>query len=116
AAPEGIPQQGTVISDAMEMSAKVFDSGEKRFKTIVLISDGEDHDENAKRTATDLSEQGVMINTVGIGSEDGSPIPDPLTGENKKDAGGNTIISKLNVEVLQAIAAKTNGVYVRLQN
>jgi len=116
AAPEAIPQQGTVISDAMEMSAKVFDSREKRFKTIVLISDGEDHDENAKSTAADLSEQGVMINTVGIGSENGSPIPDPLTGSNKTDAGGNTIISKLNEEVLRSIASKTNGIYIRLQN
>jgi len=116
AAPEAIPQQGTVISDAMEMSAKVFDSREKRFKAIVLISDGEDHDENVKSTAGDLAEKGVMINTVGIGSAEGSPIPDPLTGENKKDAGGNIVISKLNEEILQSIASKTNGIYVHLQN
>jgi Ca-activated chloride channel family protein len=116
AGPDAIPQQGTVISDAMEMSAKVFDSKEKRFKTIVLISDGEDHDQNADRTAAGLAEQGVMINTIGIGSAEGSTIPDPLTGDNKKDAAGNTIISKLNEQVLETIARKTNGVYIHLQN
>jgi Ca-activated chloride channel homolog len=113
--PDAIPQQGTVISEALQMSAKVFNSAERRFKTIVLISDGEDHDEAAKRTASALSEQGIMINTVGIGSVEGSTIPDPITGDFKKDASGNTVVSKLNESILQEIARETNGIYLRLQ-
>ena len=116
AGPDAIPQQGTVISDALEMSARVFDSKEKRFKTIILISDGEDHDENATKKASELAEQGVMINTVGIGSPEGAVLIDPATGETKKDASGATVVSKLNEEILRSIAEKTNGIYIRLQS
>ncbi len=116
ASPDAVPQQGTVISDALEMSGRVFNAAEKRFKTIILISDGEDHEESASRTAASLASQGVMINTIGIGSPEGSMIPDPLTGENKKDASGNLVITKLNEGSLQDIAKKTNGIYIRLQS
>ena len=115
AGPDAVPQQGTVISDALQISSRVFNSTEKRFKTIILISDGEDHDENAIRTASDLSDQGVMINVVGVGSAEGSVIPDPSTGLNKVDASGNTVISKLNEETLRSLAEKTNGIYINLQ-
>ncbi|MGQ0738131.1 MAG: VWA domain-containing protein [Bacteroidota bacterium] len=115
ASPDAVPQQGTVISDALEMSARAFSTTDKRFKTIVLISDGEDHDYDAEKKAKDLSDQGIMINTVGVGSPEGSAIPDPATGENKKDASGNTIISRLNDAVLKSVAEKTNGRYINLQ-
>ncbi len=115
AGPDAVPQQGTVISDALQISSRVFNSAEKRFKTIILISDGEDHDENALRTAGELSDQGVMINVVGVGSAEGSVIPDPVTGVNKVDASGNTVISKLNEGTLRSVAEKTNGVYISLQ-
>jgi len=116
ATPDAVPQQGTVISDALKMSAGVFNSAEKRFKTVVLISDGEDHDADAISTAKDLAAQGVMINAIGIGSPEGSSIVDPATGQNKRDEAGNTIISKLNEEGLKEIAQYTNGIYIRLQN
>ena len=96
------------------MSARVFNPAEKKFKSILLISDGEDHDPDAVQKAAELAEQGIMINTVGIGSVEGSTIPDPSTGEPKKDAAGNTVISKLNEEELKNISIKTNGTYVRL--
>ncbi len=116
ASPEAIPQQGTVISDALNMSSKVFNSTDRKFKSVVLISDGEDHDADAVTTANELAAQGVMINTVGIGSADGATITDPLTGENKRDNAGNVVISKLNEDVLKEIAGKTNGVYVKLES
>lgn len=116
ASPDALPQQGTVISDALMMSASAFNPSDKKFKTILLISDGEDHDEDAVATAKNLSEQGVMINTIGIGSPGGATIPDPATGDVKKDAAGNTIISKLNEEVLKEIAKATNGEYLRLES
>lgn len=115
ARPDVIPQQGTVISEALKMSANAFNTAERRFKSVVLISDGEDHDAEAIKTAKDLSEQGMMINTVGIGSPEGGNIIDPSTGENKKDATGNPVVTKLNEEELKSIAESTNGVYIRLE-
>jgi Ca-activated chloride channel family protein len=115
AGPDAVPQQGTVISDALKMSARAFNNAEQRFKSVILISDGEDHDENAIQTSKELAAQGVLINTVGVGSPEGATITDPATGENKKDETGNTVISKLNEETLKKIAENTNGIYVRLQ-
>lgn len=111
ATPESIPTQGTVIGDALKMCYASFDSKEKKYKAVVLISDGEDHDEGAIKIASDMADQGVVINSVGIGSKEGAPIIDETTGDYKKDAEGNTVISKLNEEELQSIAKKTNGIY-----
>jgi Ca-activated chloride channel family protein len=116
AGPNTIPAQGTVISDALKMSANAFSNTEKRYKAVVLISDGEDHDQAAMETATELSQQGVMINTIGIGSPEGATITDPVTGQLKTDETGNTVISKLNEDELKQIATATNGVYVRLES
>jgi Ca-activated chloride channel family protein len=110
-----VPQQGTVIGEALEMSANAFDPREARFKTIILISDGEDHDEEAASVAAELADQGIMINTIGIGSPQGSTIPDPLTGGLKKDETGTPVISVLNEAVLIELAKETNGTYVRLE-
>ncbi len=113
---DAVPQQGTVISDALNMSARVFNNTEKRFKAVVLISDGEDHDNDAISTAKELASQGVMINTIGIGSTEGSTLIDPTTGEVKKDIDGKTVISKLNEDELKQIAERTNGIYIHLQS
>jgi len=114
--PAAIPQQGTVISDALKRSAAVFSANDNKYKTVILISDGEDHDADATSTAKDLAEQGVMINTVGSGSVEGSTIIDPSTGEIKKDESGRPVISKLNEEILAEIAEGTNGVYTKLES
>ncbi|MEJ0102603.1 MAG: VWA domain-containing protein [Bacteroidota bacterium] len=116
ASPDAIANQGTVIADALQMSANAFNAKERRFKSVILISDGEDHDENALVKADELAEQGVMINTVGVGSVEGSKIVDPTTGENKKDAMGNEVITKLNDTELKQIAEKTNGSYVHMES
>ncbi len=116
AGPESVAQQGTVISDALNMSMNAFNVKERRFKSIVLISDGEEHDAQAVATAEELASQGVMINTVGAGTPEGSTLIDPATGQNKVDEAGNTVVSKLNEETLKQIAESTNGVYVRLQS
>lgn len=116
AGPDAVAEQGTVISEALRRTATVFNGNERRFKSVILISDGEDHDPEAVKTATGLAEQGMMISTVGIGSPEGSYITDPATGENKKDETGSQVISKLNEEELQAIASATSGTYVRLDD
>ncbi len=115
AAPESVPQQGTVISDALKMSAGAFPSGGTSYKAVVLISDGEDHDEQALQTAQDLTRGGVMINTIGVGSPEGILLTDLQTGAPKKDINGTPVISRLNETELQQLASATHGVYTRLQ-
>ncbi|HEY4109795.1 VWA domain-containing protein [Puia sp.] len=116
ASPDAVPTQGTVIGEALQMANTAFNSKERKYKSIVLISDGEDHDPEAMKVAQGLAKNGVMINAVGIGSPDGSPIVDPATNELKKDEQGNTVISKLNETELQQLANTTNGEYIRLDN
>ena len=116
ATPETVPTQGTVIGDALKMSYASFNTKEKKYKSVILISDGEDHDENALKVAEEMAQQGVVINTVGIGSPEGAPIMDATTNELKKDNEGNTVITKLNEQVLKDIAAKGNGSYQLFTN
>jgi Ca-activated chloride channel homolog len=116
ASPDVVPTQGTVIADALRMANAAFNSKERKYKSIVLVSDGEDHDPDAAKVAKQLAEDGVLINTVGIGSPEGSPIEDPVTGELKKDQDGHTVMSKLNEPELQQLATETNGTYMRLDN
>ena len=116
ASTEVVPTQGTVISDALKMCYTSFNSKEKKYKAVVLISDGEDHDEGALKIAEQMAQDGIIINTVGIGSPQGSNIIDELTGEVKKDNNGNTVITKLNEEELKKIAEKGNGNYQLFAN
>lgn len=116
ASPDAITAQGTVFSEALKMSENAFDPNERRFKSVVLISDGEDHDLETLKTAGDLAKRGVMICTVGIGSPEGSQIPDSATGDFKRDARGNIVISKLNEDELRQIAQKSNGVYIHFES
>lgn len=116
AGPAIVPTQGTVIGEALRMASTSFNSKERKFKSIILISDGEDHDEQAVPIAKSLTENGVMVNTVGIGSPEGAVIVDPETGTTKKDMNGNTVITRLNETLLQEIAKASNGIYVKLED
>ena len=111
ASPDDVPTQGTVISQALKMSYAAFNPKEKTYKAIVLISDGEDHDDKAIKIAKQLGQEGIMVNTVGIGSPQGSPIFDPETNADKTDNKGNVVITKLNEEELSNIAKNGNGLY-----
>jgi Ca-activated chloride channel homolog len=114
--PDDIPTQGTVIGEALSLSAESFPKESKRYKIIVLITDGEDHDENAAEQALRLKEQGILLLTIGLGTEEGSTITDPLTNDFKKDKMGQTVISKLNEELLKKMALANGGMYGNLQN
>ncbi len=111
-----VPVQGTDISDALQVSDKAMDTKEKKYKAIVLISDGEDHEKNAESTAKKLSDDGVIIYTVGIGTAAGAPIPDPVTNTFKTDENGETVITKLDAASLESIARAANGQYIQLEN
>ena len=114
--PASIPTQGTVLGEAIKMARESFNTQDTKYKSIILISDGEDHDENANKEVKKAVDEGIMINTVGIGSVNGSPIWDEELQENKKDAEGNEIISKLNEAELQTIASNGEGIYAQLNN
>lgn len=116
ASPDMVPAQGTAIGDALQMANTAFNSKERKFKSIVLISDGEDHDEDAIQVTQQLAQAGVMVNAVGIGSIDGTVLIDPETGASKKDLQGNAVITKLNETLLQQIAQNSNGSYVKLED
>jgi Ca-activated chloride channel family protein len=116
AGPDAVQTQGTVFAEALNMANSSFNRNEHKYKAVVLISDGEDHDPDALKIAKQLADEGVMVNTVGIGSPEGSIIIDPETHETKKDEKGNTVISKLNEAELTGIADATNGMYIHLEN
>ena len=116
AGPQVVPTQGTMISEALKLCASAFNSKERKYKAIVLITDGEDHDPASLEVAKQLTANGVVISTVGIGSPLGTPIPDPATGQFTKDELGNTILSKLNEQELKELAAITKGVYANTED
>jgi len=111
-----VPTQGTVIADALKMCYSAFNPKEKKYKAVVLISDGEDHDEGALKAASEMAENGIIINTVGIGSPQGATFMDDLTNQPKKDNAGNIVISKLNEEELKKIASEGKGSYQLFSN
>lgn len=114
--PELIPTQGTVIAEAIELSVKSFSQKEKKFKTLVVISDGEDHDKNAVAKTKDAATSGIIVHTVGVGSPQGSTLYDPQTHSVKLDVQGVPVISRLNEEALQTIAVAGKGTYTLLNN
>jgi len=116
AGPEVVSTQGTDFAEALNMANASFNRNEHKYKAVVLISDGEDHDPEGLKTAKQLADDGVMVNTVGIGSTEGSIIIDPVTKEPKKDEKGNNVISKLNEPELIGISDATNGIYLHLDN
>lgn len=111
-----IKAQGTAISEALELSDKAFATSTERYKSIILISDGETHDEGALLKVQELAAKGIMINTVGLGSAGGAAIIDTISKLSKKDEAGNTIITKLNEELLRQIADTTKGKYIPLND
>jgi Ca-activated chloride channel homolog len=116
AGPAAVPSQGTVIGQALKIANAAFNSKERKFKAVVLISDGEDHDPEALQLTEALAKNGIMLNTVGIGSPEGVPLIDNERHELRKDREGNPIITKLNEAELQQLATSTKGIYVKLED
>jgi Ca-activated chloride channel family protein len=114
ASPDAVPMQGTVIGNALELCENSFNTQEKKFKSIILVTDGEDHDPHAIEILQQLSDNGIIVNTVGVGSVEGAPIMEPGSNTYKVDVNGQTVISKLNEAELRQIAQNTGGIYQHL--
>jgi Ca-activated chloride channel family protein len=114
--PGMVPVQGTNLADAIKVASECFSTESGKNKAIVLITDGEDHEQEAVTAAESASKNDIMVSTIGIGSETGVPIPLIENGVIKgyrKDREGQTIITRLNTNLLQEVAAKGNGVFVQ---
>ena len=116
ASPNAVPVQGTVIGDAIRMCLASLDNKEKKYKAVILISDGEGHDEKAADAVNALVENGVVLHTIGIGSPQGATIFDPTINDLKRDDAGNPVVSKLNEKDLEDFAKQTGGNYHLFSN
>ena len=116
--PEMVPKQGTAIGAAINLGLRSFTPGEGKSKAMIIITDGENHEDDPVSTAGEASKQGVVIHTIGIGSTEGVPVPVISGGKRDylKDSDGHIVITKLDEEILKKIAISTGGNYVRASN
>ena len=111
-----IPTQGTAIGTAIDLALQSFVGEDNKHKALVIITDGENHEDDAVEAAKKANEAGVIIHTIGMGSPDGAPIPVFHNGvqvDFMKDQDGNTVITKLDQTGLEKIAAEGKGIFVR---
>ena len=110
-----LSSQGTAINEAIQLSRNYFDDEEQTNRVLIIISDGEDHNDLSIEVAEAASEEGIKIYTIGVGSENGGPIPLKRNGvvrSYKKDQNNETVITKLNKETLRLIANEAKGSYI----
>ena len=111
------PTQGTAIGEAIRMSMDAFENGDPKFKAILIISDGENHEGDALEAAKEAAEKGIVLHAMGVGTPDGAPIPvyvNQRQTDYKRDKEGSIVFSKLNEAMLQKVAVQGNGRYFRL--
>lgn len=113
--PELVQRQGTAIGAAIEQAARSFGTDAAKSKAIIVISDGESFEDDGEQAAKEAAEAGIVVNTIGMGSPEGTPIPIKLNGAMvgfKKDRNGQTVLTKLDEASLSRIAAAGQGEYV----
>lgn len=115
--PSLVPVQGTAIGEAINLGVNSFSSDQDVDKAMILITDGEDHEGNANEAAKQASDAGIMVNVIGIGSVEGTPVPDSEYSNNyKSDSEGQVVVSRLNEQMAQEIAQNGRGLYVQADN
>ena len=115
--PTLIPTQGTAIGAALQTAITSFGAQESEAgRAIILITDGENHEDDAIAAAKKANELGMQVFVIGIGKPEGAPIPKPGTNDYFKDRAGQVVVSRLNEEMCQQIAVAGNGAYVRCDN
>ena len=111
---ESVPVQGTAIGDAILTAAKSFSAQSEKSRAIIVITDGENHEDDALDAARQAAELGIKTYTIGVGSLRGQPIP--VNGELLKDKDGNIVVSRLDENTLKQIAEEGHGAYVHAGN
>lgn len=109
-----VPVQGTAIGEAISTAIRSFSAQSEKSRAIIIITDGENHEDDPVSAAKQAAEMGIRVFTIGVGSPEGKPIP--MDGELLKDKDGNIVVTRLEESMLQEIAAAGNGVYVRAGN
>jgi Ca-activated chloride channel family protein len=114
-----VPKQGTAIGAAINLAASSFSPQEKTKKVLIIISDGENHEDNPVDMASVAAQKGIVIHTIGIGSPQGAPVPVASARGNSdflKDKDGQVVVTRLDEEALSKIAVAGGGKYVRATN
>jgi len=109
-----VPVQGTAIGDAILTAAKSFSAQSEKSRAIIVITDGENHEDDAVDAARQAAELGIKVYTIGVGSLRGQPIP--KDGELMKDSEGNIVVTRLDEGTLKKIADAGGGAYVHAGN
>ena len=114
-----IPTQGTALSSAIQTGLSAFSEDDSKYKVLILITDGEDHEGEAISLARQASKRGMIIHTIGVGTIAGSLIPNINSSgitEYKKDSSGKLVTSQLNEKILEEIAEAGRGAFIRFNN
>ena len=114
-----LSSQGTSIVEAIELSKGYFDDENQTNRVLCILSDGEDHEYDENQFISTLSDSGIIILSVGLGSTKGAPIPikeNNIVKSYKKDDKGDVVITKLNDELLKKIATQSSGKYIKGDN
>lgn len=113
-----VPVQGTAIGEAIKLASRSFTPDGQSDKAIIVITDGENHEDDAISAAKAAAEKGYHVHTIGVGLPNGAPIPDGSGSQTSfiKDESGNVVISKLDEDLLQKIAIIGKGAYIRATN
>ncbi|MFA5046292.1 MAG: VWA domain-containing protein [Paludibacter sp.] len=114
--PQLVPRQGTAIGSAIDLGIKSFGPKSNAGRAIIVITDGENHEDDAVGAAKLAADNGIVVHVIGMGKPDGAPIPIPGTMSFLKDKDGNVVVSKLNEEMCKSIAEAGNGLYVHADN
>jgi len=114
--PQLVPRQGTAIGSAIDLAIKSFGTKDKAGRAIIVITDGENHEDDAIGAAKLAAENNIAVHVIGMGRPEGSPIPVPGTISFWKDKDGNVVVSKLNEDMCKKIAEAGKGIYVRADN
>lgn len=112
-----VPTQGTSIGRAIDLAANSFTQDDSADKAIIVITDAENHEDDAVGAATEAAKRGIRVDVVGVGTSQGAPIPIGNSSNNFiKDREGNVVITKLNEQLGQEVAKAGNGIYVSADN
>ena len=111
---ESVPVQGTALGEAIRTAIRGFTSESEHSRAIILITDGENHEDDPVAAARDAVDMGARIFCIGVGSPEGKPIP--MDGDLLKDKDGNIVVTRLDEQTLRDIASAGQGLYVRAGN